>query len=115
MSKNMPKPIVRIGHVKKDGSISHEIDGNKIKNMSVAQFTDLITELTKVRRKLVSLRGKAGVDGVISGDQYEEIEKLLKENRFLMAVKLYKEYADVGLRDAKNYVDNLRNSIKINV
>jgi ribosomal protein L7/L12 len=61
------------------------------------------------------MRGKAGADGVISEDQYEEIEKMLKENRFLMAVKLYKEYADVGLYDAKNYISNLRDSLKLNV
>ena len=37
MSKNIPKPIVRIGFVKKDGSSGHEIDGNKVKNMSSSQ------------------------------------------------------------------------------
>ena len=116
MSKNIPKPIVRIGHnTKKNGTITFEIDGNKVKKMSVNQFTDLITELTVVRRKLVSMRGRVGVDGVISGDQYEHIERLIKEDMFIQAIKLYKEYADVGLKDAKDYVVNLRESLKINV
>ena len=82
MSKNIPKPIVRIGHsIKKNGTITSEIDGNKIKNMSVNQFTDLITELTKVRRKLVSMRGSASFDGVLTADQYDEIETMLKDEQ----------------------------------
>lgn len=112
MSKNIPKPIVRIGHVKKDGSMSHEIDGNKIKNMSVVQFNDLIIEFSVVKRKLLSLRGKPSLDFVLTNDQYEEIETMLKEDRFLVAVKLYKQYANVGLYDAKNYVDNLKILLK---
>ena len=115
MSKNIPKPIVRIGHsIKKNGTIVAEIDGNKIKNMSVNQFTDLITELTKVRRKLVSMRGSASFDGVLTADQYDEIETMLKDEQgFIPAVKLYKEYADVGLYEAKQYVSGLRDSIKV--
>ena len=114
MSKNIPKPIVRIGHsTKKNGTIAFEIDGNKVKHMSITQFTDLITELTTVRRKLVTLRGKNSIDGVLTGEQYDEIEVLLKNNFFLKAIKLYKEYADVGLKEAKDYITDLRSSLNL--
>jgi ribosomal protein L7/L12 len=109
MSKNIPKPIIRIGHsTKKNGTISFDIDGNKIKNMSVSQFTELISALGVVRRKLVFLRDKESNNEVLTEKQYDEIVKLVKDNKSLGAVKLYKEYADVGLKDAKTFVDNLR-------
>ncbi len=110
MSKNIPKPIVRIGHIK-DGSLSYEIDGNKVKNMNPTQFTNLIAELTNVRRKLVHMRDRNANYDVLTERQYKEVEELVKDGLSLKAVKLYKEYADVGLKDAKDFVDNLRQII----
>jgi predicted Zn-dependent protease len=112
MSKNIPKPIIRVGHIRKDGSLSYEIDGNKVKNMTPVQFTNLITELNKVRRKLVTIHSGNNYGNLLTQIQYGNVEQLVKSNNFLPAVKLYKEYTDVGLKDAKDFVDNLRESIK---
>lgn len=113
MSKRIPKPIIIIGHdTKLNGKISYEIDGNKVHKMSVVQFTELITELGKIRRKLVVLRDKNAIDNILTEYQYEEIENLIKDGGFLTAIKLYREYADVGLKDAKIFVENLKESIK---
>jgi ribosomal protein L7/L12 len=112
MSKNIPKPIVRIGHsTKMNGKLSFEIDGNKVHNMSVDQFTELITMLGKVRQKMVIIRDKNAIDNHLTERQYEEIETLIKEGKKLGAVKFYKELTDVGLYEAKKFVDTVADTI----
>ena len=113
MSKNIPKPIVRVGHSKKDGSILSEIDGNKVKKMTPAQFTNLIIELGIIRRKLVHIHSHDGFGDLLTLIQYNNVEELVKSNHPLAAMKLYKGYTDVGLRDAKTFVDNLRTLLNI--
>ena len=111
MSKNIPKPIVRVGYIRKDGSLSHEIDGNKVKNMDPSQFSALVSELSKVRRKLVYLRDRNAHGEVLTPKQYEEIEKCVSDGHLLAGVKLYKTYTGVGLKDAKAFVDSVRETI----
>ena len=111
MSKNMPKPIIRIGHTKKDGSLSNEIDGNKVKNMNPSQFSALVSELGKVRRKLVYLRDRNAHGEVLTAKQYDEIEKCVRDGHLLAGVKLYKTYTDVGLKDAKAFIDSIKETI----
>ena len=113
MSKNIPKPIVRVGYTKKGGSLSYEIDGNKVKNMTPVQFTNLIIELNKIRRKLVAIHSGNSYGDLLTQIQYGNVELLVKSNHFLAAIKLYKEYTDVGLKDAKTFVDHLRELINV--
>jgi len=112
MSKNIPKPIVRIGHsTKMNGKLSFEIDGNKVHNMSVNQFAELIDMMKKAQRKLVLIRDKNAIDNHLTERQYEEIENLIKEGTKLAAVKYYKELTKVGLYEAKKFVDTIADTI----
>lgn len=106
MSKNIPNPIIKIGYsTKKNGAISSDIDGNKISKMSDYQFQELKNEIISIRKKLNVIRGKAV--GLLTPNQYDEIESLVKNGNKLKAVKTYKEYTGVRLLDAKNFVDQM--------
>lgn len=43
----------------------------------------------------------------------EPIHQLIREGLFLQAVKTYRDITDCGLREAKDYVDNMRTKIKL--
>jgi len=43
-----------------------------------------------------------------------ELVSLIKEDRFIQAIKIYREYTGLGLREAKDFCDNLREQVRNN-
>lgn len=110
MSKNIPKPIIRIGYSKKNGSIDFEIDGNKVKNMTDNQLVNLFSSVNEIKTKLHKINNKRSVvnGGILTEKQYSEIEELCKSGKKLSAVKCYKDYTGASLYEAKLFVEEIK-------
>lgn len=51
--------------------------------------------------------------GALSAEQVEEIRQLLREGQRIEAIKRYRQYSDVGLKEAKDAVDALAEDMGI--
>jgi len=111
MSKYIPKPVVAIGYSTKkkiSGSISSEIDTNKVSKMNDIQFRSLLGELTKIKMQLLSAHIKNTTNFVFSKPQLREIQNFIDNKKILAAVKYVKEIANTGLVEAKEFVESLK-------
>jgi len=118
MSKNIPKPIVAIGFSTKkktSGVLQFELEGNKVKNLDKHQFDNLMTKLDELKDELLVAYGENIMIGglVMHPTQYNEIKDYINQGRYLQAVKSYKMFTGLGLKDAKDAIDNLISKKKI--
>ena len=117
MSKEIPKPIITIGYSTKkatSGKLVYGIDGNKLKKMDVLQVGEIIAMFSDIQREIIGVSGsKLSVKPdhpILTSDQYNTIERYIRGGKLLMGVKLYKEYTGVGLKEAKEAVELIRDN-----
>lgn len=124
------KPIVSIGF-DKNGKIQSYVNADRIKQIlgngenaaglvkevealrkhvvSVTPVVSKKTKLVDVKKSVTTVKASArGVrKPVLSGFQLDHTKRLIHDNKLLNAVKYVKETLDIGLKEAKEIVDNL--------
>lgn len=68
-------------------------------------------KLNKIEMKLDKIIDKLDInEESLDGEIEEEIEKLVKEGNLVRAIKIYRMETGVGLKEAKEYIDELCNN-----
>ena len=111
--KNIPKPIITIGYSTKkvtSGKLAFEIDGNKLKKMDLTQVGMVMAMLADLQTEVMKATNSKLMIGrfVLTPFQYEDIVNYITTEKYLHAVKSYKEFTGTGLKEAKAAIDALR-------
>lgn len=69
-------------------------------------------KLNKIEMKMDKIAEKLGVnEETLSDEVQKEIEELVKQGNLVRAIKIYRMETGVGLKEAKEYIDDLCNNI----
>lgn len=68
-------------------------------------------KLNKIEMKMDKIAEKLGInEETLSDEVQEEIEELVKQGNLVRAIKIYRMETGVGLKEAKEYIDDLCNN-----
>ncbi|MBU5487326.1 hypothetical protein KQI77_04005 [Clostridium sp. MSJ-8] len=68
-------------------------------------------KLNKIEMKMDKIAEKLGInEETLSDEVQKEIEELVKQGNLVRAIKIYRMETGVGLKEAKEYIDDLCNN-----
>ena len=113
MKNKILKPIISIGFATKgsdSGKVRANVDKNKLDGLNNANRKELISQLDNIVRK-IKLAGT--VRGLTTAQQ-EEIEFFIGNQQTLAAIKAYKTFTGIGLKEAKDFIERYAKVLKMN-
>ncbi|EOU1218107.1 hypothetical protein ABE450_001901 [Clostridium perfringens] len=73
----------------------------------IASVGQLRNEVKLMRWTLNRIAERVGVTEIVTKEEKEELKRLLSEGKNVQAVRRCREITDLGLKEAKEYVDGL--------
>ncbi|WP_423748969.1 ribosomal protein L7/L12 [Clostridium perfringens] len=73
----------------------------------IASVGQLRNEVKLMRWTLNRIAERVGVTEIVTKEEKEELKRLLSEGKNVQAVRSCREITDLGLKEAKEYVDGL--------
>lgn len=115
MKNKILKPIISIGFATKgsdSGKIRVNIDRNKLNNLNSNNLDELKRQLT-FAVNAIKLEQTVTTPHLLNSKQKVEIEYLINTGMTLGAIKAYKEYTGIGLKEAKEYIVGYKRTLDL--
>lgn len=78
----------------------------------ISYLNRLQEKVTSLNKKLKKIYEHMGIEDKLEDLINEEIKALILNGEKIKAIKVYREYTGLGLKEAKEYVDSLNEEIK---
>lgn len=79
----------------------------------VSVISQLRSELMHMRSTLDRIAEKIGVPDIVTKEEKEELMRLISEDKKVKAIKKYRIITGLGLKEAKEYIDQLSDMQKM--
>ncbi|MDZ5253709.1 ribosomal protein L7/L12 [Clostridium sp. LIBA-8841] len=79
----------------------------------VSVITQLRSDLMRIRSTLDRIAEKIGVPDIVTKEEKEELMRLILEDKKVEAIKKYRIITGLGLKEAKEYIDQLSDMEKM--
>jgi ribosomal protein L7/L12 len=71
-------------------------------------ITQLQSDITRIKVTLDKISKQIGVPSLVTEDVDTELRNLVLDGKKIKAIKRYRDLTGIGLKEAKDYVDKLR-------